>query len=68
MKIEICNTLSLLPKSSELGFQTREAMWQERIVTPFKPLLQMLHMDFTQWGRAILARLQMRPRLLWMLL
>jgi len=55
MKVEICNTLSLLPESRDLSSRDRETMWQERIVAPFKPMLQMLHMDFTAMGACDLS-------------
>jgi len=55
MKIEICNTLSLLLKSSDLSPQARETIWQERIVASFKPMLQMLHMDFSAMGACDLS-------------
>lgn len=47
MKIEVCNTLSMLAGSSA---QDPEVVWQERVVKPFKPMLQMVPMDFTAMG------------------
>lgn len=50
MKIEICNTLALLHEAEHLDLKDRQALWQERVVAPFKPMMQMVPMDFAAMG------------------
>jgi uncharacterized protein YjaZ len=50
MKIEICNTLALLRETKHLDPKSRQAIWHERVVAPFKPMMQMVPMDFTAMG------------------
>ena len=50
MKIEICNTLALLRETKHLDPKSRQAIWHERVVAPFKPMMQMVPMDFAAMG------------------
>jgi len=50
MKIEICNTLALLRETEHLDLKSRQAVWQDRLVTPFKPMMQVVPMDFAAMG------------------
>ena len=50
MKIEICNTLGLLREAEHLDLKSQQALWEERVVSPFKPMMQMVPMDFAAMG------------------
>ena len=50
MKIEICNTLALLREAEHLDLKDQQALWQARVVAPFKPMMQMVPMDFAAMG------------------
>lgn len=50
MKIEICNTPSLLRETQHLDPKSQQAAWQERVVAPFKPMMQIVPMDFAAMG------------------
>ncbi len=50
MKIELCNTLALFQETKDLDFKSRQMAWQERVMVPFQPMLQMVPMDFSAMG------------------
>jgi len=50
MKIEICNTLAILRDTERLDLKSRQAIWQDRLVTTFKPMMQAVPMDFAAMG------------------
>jgi uncharacterized protein YjaZ len=50
MKIEICNTFAILRESKHMDSVKKQTVWQERVISLFQPMMQVVPMDFSQMG------------------
>ncbi|MFZ4674078.1 MAG: DUF2268 domain-containing putative Zn-dependent protease, partial [Chlamydiia bacterium] len=50
MKIEICNTLTLLQECQHIDLEGRQTLWQGRVMEPLGPMMRMVPMDFSAMG------------------
>lgn len=50
MKIQVCNTLSILREIEHLDVTSKNAIWQEHVISTFKPMTDVTGMDFSAMG------------------